>query len=194
MNICVFGAASKDIDAKYRDAGYELGFQLAKRGHDLVFGGGDTGMMGASARGTHDGGGRVTGIAPSFFNVDGVLYQHHDELIYTDTMRQRKQKMEDLSQAFIVTPGGTGTFEEFFEILTLKQLGKLDKPIAILNTDKYFDPMLKMLHYSAEENFLSEKNFELFFVSDDIGKVLDFIEHPAVIDFDINELRRLKWH
>ena len=128
MNICVYGAASKNIDPKYTDAGYDLGLKLAKRGHGLVFGGGNGGMMGAVARGAHDGGAHIIGIAPSFFNIDGVLYPHSDEIIYTETMRQRKQKMEDMSGAFIVTPGGIGTFEEFFEILTLKQLAQVIHP------------------------------------------------------------------
>lgn len=192
MNICVYGAASKDIGEKFTKDGHELGYKLAKRGHKLIFGGGDTGMMGAVARGAHDGGGHITSIAPSFFDVDGILYRHCDNYIYTETMRQRKQKMEDMSDGFIVSAGGIGTFEEFFEILTLKQLGRLDKPIAILNTDGYYDSMLEMLRHTAKENFMSEMNFELFFVSEDIDEVLDGIENPKKLDFDVRELRRLK--
>ena len=90
------------------------------------------------------------------------------------------------------SPGGIGTFEEFFEILTLKQLGKLDKPIAMLNTDGYFDPMIEMLRYTAAENFMSEKNLELFYISDDIDSVLDYLENPPKPDFEISELRRIK--
>ncbi len=191
MKICVYGAASNAIGKTFLDAGHELGEKLAKRGHSLVFGGGNSGMMGAAARGTHDGGGHITGIAPSFFNVDGILYPLNDEIIYTETMRQRKQKMEEMSDGFIVSPGGIGTFEEFFEILTLKQLGRLSKPIAILNTDGYYDSLLEMLRHTAETNFMSEKNFSLFFVSDDIDRVLDYIENPTEIGFDVKELRRL---
>lgn len=191
MKICVYGAASNAIGKTFLDAGHELGEKLAKRGHSLVFGGGNSGMMGAAARGTHDGGGHITGIAPSFFNVDGILYPLNDEIIYTETMRQRKQKMEELSDGFIVSPGGIGTFEEFFEILTLKQLGRLSKPIAILNTDGYYDSLLEMLRHTAETNFMSEKNFLLFFVSNDIDRVLDYIENPTEIGFDVKELRRL---
>ena len=107
MVICVYGAASKEIAEPFKEAGHALGYELAKRGHSLVFGGGDHGMMGAVARGTHDGGGHITGIQPSFFNVDGVLYPLCDEYIYTDTMRERKQKMEELSDGFIVSPNLT---------------------------------------------------------------------------------------
>ena len=191
MNICVYGAASSDIDKIFTDAGHELGYKLAKRGHGLVFGGGDNGMMGAAARGTHDGGGHIIGIAPSFFNIDGVLYPLCDELIYTGTMRERKQLLEDKSDGFIVSPGGIGTFEEFFEILTLKQLGRTEKPIAILNTDGYYDSLLKMMRHTAKNKFMSIKNFGLFFVSGSVDDVLDYIENPDPIDFDIKELRHL---
>ena len=189
MNICIYGAASNDIDDRFRDTGYALGKNIAARGHDLVFGGGNTGMMGAVARGGHDGGARVIGIAPSFFNVEGILYPLNDEIIYTETMRQRKQKMEDMSEGFIVTPGGVGTFEEFFEILTLKQLGRMKKPIAVLNTDGYYDPMLEMMRYAAKTNFMDINNFRLFLVSSSIDEVLDYIEKPDGVSFDFRELR-----
>ena len=192
MNICVYGASSKEIASVFTEAGHELGLKLAKKGHSLIFGGGDTGMMGAVARGFHDGGGHITGIQPSFFNVDGILYQLCDEYIFTETMRQRKQKMEDMSDAFIVSPGGIGTFEEFFEILTLRQLKRLDKPIAVLNIDGYYDPLLEMLNHTADSSFMSHDNFKLFFVGDDIDKVIDFVEHPTTPDFDIKKLRKIR--
>ena len=191
MNICVYGAASNDIGERFLSPGETLGRKLAERGHSLIFGGGNTGMMGAAARGMHENGGRIIGVAPSFFNVDGVLYPHCDEIIYTETMRQRKQKMEDMSDGFIVTPGGVGTFEEFFEILTLKQLRRLSKPIAILNLNNYYDPMLSMLRHAAETNFMSENNFRLFFVTDEIEQALDYIERPDELEFDVEELRKL---
>lgn len=192
MKICVYGAASKDIDAAFITAGEALGESLSKRGHDLVFGGGNDGLMGAVARGTHRGGGHITGIAPSFFNVDGVLYELCDEYIYTTTMRERKQKMEDLSDAFIVSPGGIGTFEEFFEILTLRQLKRHAKPIAILNTDGYYDHMLAMLRNTADRRFMSERNLDLFFISADVDEILDYIETPLDDDHDIAAFRNLK--
>ena len=164
---------------------------IARRGHGLVFGGGDHGMMGAVARGAHDGGGRIISIAPSFFNVDGVLYPLCDEYIYTETMRERKQKMEDMSGAFIVAPGGIGTFEEFFEILTLKQLGRHHKPIVILNTVGYYDPMIEMMQKSVEARFLNEQNFSLFCVTDDPEKALIYAEDPSKGAFSIETLRNL---
>ena len=192
MNICVYGASSKSIDAQFTDAGHALGYLLAKHGYGLVFGGGDNGMMGAVARGAHDGGGRIIGIAPRFFNVDGVLYPHCDELIYTETMRERKQKMEDLSGAFIVSPGGIGTFEEFFEILTLKQLGRTKKPLVILNTAGYYDDMLNMMRHTVESNFMSAQTFDLIAVVNTPEQAIDFIEHYVEQEVDVEELRKLK--
>ncbi|WP_405343036.1 TIGR00730 family Rossman fold protein [Ruminococcus sp.] len=192
MNICVYGASSKTIDAQFTDAGHALGNLLAKHGYGLVFGGGDNGMMGAVARGTHDGGGRIIGIAPRFFNVDGVLYPHCDELIYTETMRERKQKMEDLSGAFIVSPGGIGTFEEFFEILTLKQLGRTKKPLVILNTAGYYDDMLNMMRRTVESNFISAQTFDLIAVVNTPEQAIDYIEHYVEQEVDVEELRKLK--
>ena len=192
MNICVYGASSKSIDAQFTDAGHALGYLLAQHGYGLVFGGGDNGMMGAVARGAHDGGGRIIGIAPRFFNVDGVLYPHCDELIYTETMRERKQKMEDLSGAFIVSPGGIGTFEEFFEILTLKQLGRTKKPLVILNTAGYYDDMLNMMRRTVESNFISAQTFDLIAVVNTPEQAIDFIEHYVEQEVDVEELRKLK--
>ena len=192
MNICVYGASSKTIDAQFTDAGHALGYLLAQHGYGLVFGGGDNGMMGAVARGTHDGGGRIIGIAPRFFNVDGVLYPHCDELIYTETMRERKQKMEDLSGAFIVSPGGIGTFEEFFEILTLKQLGRTKKPLVILNTAGYYDDMLNMMRHTVESNFMSAQTFDLIAVVNTPEQAIDYIEHYVEQEVDVEELRKLK--
>ena len=192
MNICVYGASSKAIDARFTDAGYALGSQIAKHGYGLVFGGGDSGMMGAVARGTHDGGGRVIGVAPSFFNVDGVLYPHCDHFFYTKTMRRRKQKMEDLSGAFIVTPGGIGTFEEFFEILTLKQLDRTKKPLIILNTLGYYNDMLAMLRYTIDTGFMSAQTLDLIEIAETPEEAMEIIEHYTEKEVDVAKLRNLE--
>ncbi len=192
MNICVYGAASDSIADVYKKAGEQLGEELARRGHGLVFGCGASGMMGASARGASRGGGHIIGVAPSFFNVDGVLYPECDEYVFTETMRERKQQLEDLSDCFIISPGGVGTFDEFFEILTLRQLNRHEKPIAILNTEGYYDHMLSMMRYAADEHFMTPVNFELFFVSDKIDAVLDYLENPGELHHGISELRDIK--
>lgn len=176
MRICVYGAASNEIDKSYIEAGESLGKEMGARGHSLVFGGGATGLMGAVARGIEKENGEIIGVSPSFFNVDGILFDRCSEMIFTDTMRERKQIMEEKSDAFIITVGGIGTFEEFFEILTLRSLDRHKKPIAILNTNGYYDHLIQFLENGVKENFLKAENLELFFVSDSHTEVLDYIE------------------
>ena len=177
MKICVYGAASNEIDKSFLTAGEKLGEEMGKRNHSLVFGGGASGLMGAVARGISEENGEIIGIAPSFFNVDGILFEKCSEMIYTDTMRERKMLMESKSDAFIVTPGGIGTFEEFFEILTLRSLDRHKKPIAILNTNGYYNSLIEFLENGVKQNFLKSANLELFFVSENENEILDYLEN-----------------
>lgn len=165
MNICMYGAAKEQIDKKYIDEVYKFGRLMAEENIRLVFGGGQTGLMGAAARGVYEGGGKLTGIAPKYFDREGVLFQNCTELIYTDTMRQRKQIMEDMADAFVVAPGGIGTFEEFFEMLTLKGLGQTQKPIIILNIGGYYDTMFRFIEHSIEERFTGTETTGLYSVA-----------------------------
>jgi len=167
MNICVYGASSNDIDKMYIEAGELLGEAMAKEGHTLVFGGGQTGLMGAVVRGIYRCGGKSIGIAPAFFDIPGVLFEECTEFIFTETMRERKNLMERKADAFIMTPGGIGTMEEFFEIYTLKQLKQHNKPIGILNTGGYYDDLITMLEHTVQKGFLKEECLNLFVVSDD---------------------------
>ena len=137
MNICIYGASSEELKKIYYEKTEELGRLMAKRGHGLVFGGGETGLMGAAARGVSHEKGYILGISPKFFDQPGVLYQHCTEFIFTETMRERKHLLESRSDATIVVPGGIGTYEEFFEILTLKSLGRIDRPIVLYNIEGY---------------------------------------------------------
>lgn len=162
MKVCVYGASSNEISEEYLNAGFRLGELMAQNGMELVFGGGDTGMMGAVNRGIRKCGGKSIGVAPRFFDVPGILSIECTEFIFTDTMRQRKQKMEDLADAFIMTAGGIGTFEEFFEILTLKQLRQNDRPLLILNTDGYFDELIQLLKSTVEKGFMTGNVLKLF--------------------------------
>lgn len=176
MNICVYGASSNAISPIYIASVEKLGECMAKRGHTLVFGGGASGCMGASARGVKRGGGRVIGIAPGFFRVDGVLFKDCDEFFVTETMRERKQLLEDKSEGFVIAPGGIGTYDEFFEILTLKQLGRHNKPIAIFNVDGYYDIMLDFLRHTAQEDFMNDSTLSLYHVFDKPEDVVKYIE------------------
>lgn len=192
MNICVYGGASADIDSSYIRAGEELGELMGKRGHDLVFGGGDDGMMGAVARGIKNGGGKILGVVPTFFNVDGILYERCDKMVRTETMRERKQIMEDNADAFITTPGGIGTFEEFFEILTLKQLGRHQKPMVVFDVNGYYDRMVNMINNAIEEDFMTPGSVDMFFVTSDPVKALEYIENYVPEEFDILKLRKIR--
>lgn len=162
MNVCVYGAASDSIAPVYLNGAERLGNALAARGFTLVFGGGATGVMGACARGAAAAGGEILGVAPRFFDEEGVLYQNCTQFCFTDTMRQRKELMESLSDAFIMAPGGIGTLEEFFEILTLRQLGRHGKPIFILNTWGYYDSLQAMLEQMVREGFLGRSGLSLY--------------------------------
>lgn len=178
MVICIYGAASNVIDVKYIEAVEALGEKLAKKGHGLVYGGGAEGLMGAAARGFKRGGGYVCGIAPSFFTEGGddVLFNNCDEFIYTETMRERKQKMEDRADCFIMAPGGIGTFEEFFEILTLKQLRRHEKAIAVYNIDGYYDLMEDMLSRAITEGFMKESCRKLYKVLNNEDELVNYLE------------------
>lgn len=189
MNICVYGAASSEIDKSFFEAGEELGRKMVERGHGLVFGGGANGMMGAVARGVDDKKGYILGIAPGFFNVDGVSYENCTEFIHTDTMRERKRLLDEKSEAFIVSPGGIGTFDEFFEILTLKQLGRHNKPIVVWNLNNYYDSLEDMMQVSVDKRFITDDCRELYHVSTSIEEMLEYIENYDASEIDLSKVK-----
>ena len=180
MRICVYGAASNSIDRIYLEKVEELGLEMTRRGHSLVFGGGANGLMGAVARGVDKGGGYILGVIPTFFddeNIEGV-FDKCDELIGTKTMRERKQIMEDNADAFIVTPGGVGTFEEFFEMLTSKQLCRHNKPIVLFNVENYFKELNDMVIASVNKKFIRKGCLELYEVIDNLEELFAYLEAP----------------
>ena len=192
MNICVYGAASTKIDPKYVAAVEKLGRKIAARGHNLVFGAGGSGLMGAAARGVHEGGGRVTGVIPTFFleNDVEIVFPECDEVIYTRDMRDRKEKMEELADAFITVPGGIGTFEEFFEILTAKQLGRHTKPIAVYDIDGYYDELQKMMEHSMATKFVNEECRVLYTLFTDADEMLLAIENDNGPGYGLDKLKK----
>ena len=177
MKICVFGASSRDLGQGYFDEAFDLGAELARRGHTIVFGGGASGLMGATARGTKSQGGHLIGIAPKFFDEPGILDKDCDEMIFTETMSERKKAMEDMSEAFITLPGGIGTFEEFFEALTLKQLGRHAKAMAVLNTLGYYDALEAMVQRAVDERFLTADGKDLYAMFTDVGELVSYVEN-----------------
>ncbi len=191
MNICVYGASSDSIDEVYISAVEALGEELARRGHTLIFGAGGSGCMGASARGAARAHGKIIGIVPDFFEVDGFLYEHCTELLKTDTMRERKRMLEEYADAFIVAPGGIGTFDEFFEVLTLKQLNRHSKAIAVFNANGYYDDMEKLLNKVVDENFAKRDTLELVRFFDSIDEIFDYIENYKAKEFSVEEMKHI---
>lgn len=191
MKICVFGAASNTIDNAYIQAVEKLGEMVAQRGHALVFGAGGNGLMGAAARGVHRCGGKIYGVIPTFFRDENVelIFDACDELIYTETMAERKSKMEDLADAFIIVPGGMGTFEEFFEVLTLKQLGRHVKPIAIFDINGYYKKLEEFLELAMQENFIKDNCKLLYGYCDTAEDALAYIEQDKKIRRDVHDLK-----
>ena len=174
MNICLYGSGSRNIDYIYTDAAYELGCEIAKQGHALVFGGGDTGMMGACAKGIHDNNGKSIGIAPPWIGEFEPLCQQCTKFIYVDSMDERKNEFVKNSDAFIITPGGIGTLDEFFEIITLKKLKQHDKKIIVFNIDHFFDKMFEMIDEMAEKGFLY-KQTEIFKIANSIDEIMNYL-------------------
>ena len=191
MKICLYGASSNQIDKIYIDATERLGEEMAKRGHTLIFGGGANGLMGAAARGATKGNGEIIGISPKFFDVDGVLYDKCTDFIYTETMRERKQLLEDMSEGFIVMPGGPGTFDELFETLALRQLGHHNKPIAIFNINGYYNPLGEMLVSAFKGGFMTKEILELAPLFSDETELLKYLEENREGTGDFSVLKSL---
>lgn len=191
MNICIYGASSATLEPVYYAEAEKLGELLASAGHALVFGGGREGLMGAAARGVHKMGGEIIGIAPRFFDEPGILYEHCTEMLYTDTMRERKQLMEERADAFIVLPGGIGTFEEFFEILTLKQLGRINKPIMLFNLNGYYGPLLRLLDETIAQGFMKPACRRLYAAFDSIDEMLTEIQKELAEPLDLTGLKNI---
>lgn len=178
MELCLFGAASDAVPVVYITQTERLGQRLARRGHTLLFGGGATGMMGAAARGVRAGGGRIVGVAPRFFDRPGILAPC-DEMIFTDTMDERKAVMETRADGFIAAPGGIGTLDEFFEVLTLRSLGRHAKPVAVFNAGGYYGDLLAFMKKMEAEGFISQTLWECMAVFSDADELLDFIENSV---------------
>ena len=177
--ICVFGSSSEQIDRLYLESAEHLGAMLEKKGYGLIFGAGKFGVMGAVSRGMIAAGGKPIGVSPQFF-VDLDVLRDDCEIVFTPSMRERKAYMEDNSDAFIICPGGIGTFEEFFEVLTLKQLGRHSKAIVIYNVNGFYTPLLQLMQSAMDDRFLAQDTSTLYSVvetEDEVFALLEGYEH-----------------
>ena len=176
-NICVFSGSSDPTNGIYAEKTMELGRLLAEKHINLVYGGGNRGLMGTLASTVQDNGGHVIGVLPEIFNVPEVRTRDNEsELIITPDMHSRKKAMYDKADAFIALPGGIGTFDELFESYTWKQIGFHDKPVLLLNIDGFYDGLLSFLDMTVEKGFLSEEAREALLVEEDPRKALEAIE------------------
>lgn len=191
MNLCVFGSASAEIDPLYIEAIEQFGEMMVDRGHRLVFGAGGNGLMGAAARGVYRKGGYIYGVIPAFFRDEEIeaIFDHCSELLYTEDMADRKEAMENRADAFVITPGGIGTFEEFFQVLTAKQLGRHTKPIAIYDVNGYYKELIALLDYSVAHKFVRADCKQLYFVSDNAEDIFHYIENDDQRKRSVKDLK-----
>lgn len=172
-SLCVFCGSSSGTEPSFRQAAGRLGALMAERGVALVYGGGHIGLMGALAEAVIEGGGRVIGVIPEHLMRMEVAYLEIHELIVVDSMHTRKRRMFDAADGFVVLPGGLGTMDEAFEILTWKQLRLHNKPIIVVNQNGYWDDWVRLVDKIVTQGFAHPEITRLFTVVDDIDRVID---------------------
>ncbi|MFN5295071.1 MAG: TIGR00730 family Rossman fold protein [Flavobacteriales bacterium] len=172
-SITVFCGASEGNIPIYKEVGFQTGKLLASRSIEVVFGGGKIGIMGAVADGALSEGGVVTGVIPKFLRTKEVTHYGVTNLHVVDTMHERKMLMHRLSQGVMALPGGYGTLDELFEILTWGQLGMHEYPIGLLNVNGYFDHLVSFVHHMCDEGFLNTTVRDLILVDDDTNRLID---------------------
>jgi uncharacterized protein (TIGR00730 family) len=172
-SITVFCGASEGNIPIYKEVGFQTGKLLASRSIEVVFGGGKIGIMGAVADGALSEGGVVTGVIPKFLRTKEVTHYGVTNLHVVDTMHERKMLMHRLSQGVIALPGGYGTLDELFEILTWGQLGMHEYPIGLLNVNGYFNHLVNFVHHMCNEGFLNTTVRDLILVDDDTNRLID---------------------
>lgn len=172
-NLAVFCASSDGNDTEIYETAYDIGKIIARNDIRLVYGGSKLGLMGQVAKGVMDHDGKVTGVIPDFLKTKEVVHNGLDRLITTDDMHERKLAMNELSDAFVALPGGFGTFEELFEIVTWAQLGLHRKPIGLLNIGGFYDDLVNMLQKMTAKGLLKQDNLDILLVSDDFDELLE---------------------
>lgn len=181
--IAIFCGSSRGTERIFEEQAFELGKTLAVQNIELVYGGANVGLMGTVANGVMENGGKAIGVLPAFLKKVEIANLNLTELVMVDTMHQRKAKMNELSDGVIALPGGFGTLEEFFEMLTWAQLGLHRKPVALLNVDGFYDALLALVDTMVDRGFLRKENREMLLVSDNIEDLLDKMrkyEAPSV--------------
>lgn len=179
QKICVYCASSSQVDAAYFEAAEALGKILAENNKELIYGGGQRGLMGKIADTVLASGGKVTGIIPRFMCEVEWNHTGLTELILVETMHERKELMARMTDAVVALPGGCGTLEELLEVITWKRLGIFTRPIIICNIKGYFDPLIDMLNRTVDENFMRPEHRDMWKVVDTADEVLDAISNST---------------
>jgi uncharacterized protein (TIGR00730 family) len=174
--ICVYCGSSDKVSQRYLDEGYRVGKILAEKRIALVYGGGKTGVMGSVANGALEHGGKVIGVTPTFFNTKVLVHPHLTRLEVVEDMHQRKALMISLADGFIALPGGYGTFDELFEVITWAQIGLHAKPIGLFNIENYFGPFIHLVEHAIQQGFIYDTHRELFIDDEDIYSLLEKME------------------
>jgi uncharacterized protein (TIGR00730 family) len=182
--ICVYCASSTKVNQRYYDAAVELGELIAQKGMRLINGAGTMGLMRACADAVLNSGGEAVGVIPQFMVDRNWHYEDMTELIITKDIHERKRKLAKIADALIALPGGCGTFEELLEAITWKQLGIINKPIVILNTDGYYTPLIEMLEKAVREHFMREEHLRLWTVASTPEEALEQVENAPDWDAD----------
>ncbi len=181
--ICIYAGSSSGSLSEYRESARELGRVIAADGSELVYGGGNLGLMGETAGAVLDGGSRVTGVITEYL-AGRIKKLDNVELIIVNSMHERKQRMFDLSDAFIALPGGLGTLEEIFEVLTWAQLGLHGKPVGLLNIAGYYNNLLCFLDKAVEDSFLKQAHREMILSADNCTELLSLINGYRPVKLD----------
>lgn len=172
FSICVYCGSRSGTQAEYAQVAEQVGTWIGQHGGQLVYGGGKNGLMGIVASATSAAGGRVVGIIPKALQTRENTRTDCDELHVVHTMHERKRLMAQRADVFVALPGGIGTFEEFFEVWTWRQLGYHDKPIGLINTRGYYDGLLAFSRHSVEQGFLSDGQMDLIQVGENATDLL----------------------
>jgi uncharacterized protein (TIGR00730 family) len=175
--ITIFCGSSSGTNETYKEEAFRLGRILAERKIGIVYGGANVGLMDAVANGALSNGGEVTGVLPEFIQKRGIGHKNLTKLITVGTMHERKTRMNELSDGVIALPGGFGTLEEFFEVLTWGQLKLHKKPAGLLNINGFYDPLIDLANKMVKEGFLKETNRKMLLISDDTERLLDIMEN-----------------
>ncbi len=183
-SVCVYCGSSSRVDQKYKDAAVELGKLIAASGWNVVYGGGRVGLMGLVADSALSSGARVVGIIPQHIQAREIEHNDLTELHIVDSMHIRKQMMVDRADAFVILAGGLGTLDEFFELLTWKQLGLHDKPVVMVNINGYWTKMIEAIKHISDEKFMRPEDMTMFQVVETVAQVPDALRGAPMERFD----------